>query len=60
MYSNLLDSKCFKYRRVPVLFFHSNEIGAAFAYGTCTSASAQATSAYGDTESKKEEKLAQT
>ena len=43
------------YRRV--LFFYSNEIGAASAYGPGTSASAEASAAYGDTESKKGEKI---
>ncbi len=40
-----------------VLFFYSNEIGAASAYGPGTSASAEASAAYGDTESKKGEKI---
>jgi hypothetical protein len=53
MYSNLFDSKYFKYSRL--MFFYSNEIGAAFAYGTCTSAYADSSAAYGYTESKKEE-----
>ena len=43
------------YRRV--LFFYLNEIGAASAYGPGTSASAEASAAYGDNESKKGEKI---
>ena len=42
------------------MFFYSNETGAASAYGTGTSSFAEATTAYGDTESKKEKKVAET
>ncbi len=38
------------------MFFYSNEIGAASAHGKGTAASAEASAAYGDTESKKGEK----
>ncbi len=40
------------------VFFFSNEIGVASTYGTSTSASGEASAAYGDTESKKEKKIA--
>ena len=41
-----------------VLFFYSDEIGATSAYGPNTLAYAEASAAYGDTESTKEKKLA--